>query len=129
MSDAWLESCGLKKKQRVEAIAGSSQDRMDLLDDLLEEDTSVFPLLDVPPEVLTAVGIFLDARHLTFLSQLNAQAQSWLDDALSDAWNELLLRDYAFKSRAKRYKAFSTGDGDSTRAFNGSAGLVLTAAD
>lgn len=126
MSDAWLESCGLKKKQRCELV---HSDRSDLFEDLLEEDTSVFPLLDVPPEVLTTVGIFLDARHLTTLSQLNAQAQTQLDDALADAWSELLLRDYAFRSRAKRYKAFGSADGEAQRAFNGSAGLVLTAVD
>jgi hypothetical protein len=131
MSDAWLESCGLKKKQRCEPApdAFTREDRQDLFEDLLEEDTSVFPLLDVPPEVLTAVGIFLDARHLVVLSQLNVQAHSQLDEALSDAWTEVLLRDYAFGSRAKRYKAFSAASGEAQRTLHGSAGLVLTAVD
>lgn len=131
MSDAWLESCGLKKRKSTADVLppeASALSRLDLFEDLLEEDTSVFPLLDVPPEVLTTIGIFLDADHLAALSQLNARAEVQFGDALGDAWAELLLRDYAFQSRAKRYQ-YRAVAGEAQHTQNQSAGRVLEAVD
>eukprot|EP00928_Gymnodinium_smaydae_P062928 TRINITY_DN46655_c0_g1_i1.p1 TRINITY_DN46655_c0_g1~~TRINITY_DN46655_c0_g1_i1.p1 ORF type:complete len:695 (-),score=184.88 TRINITY_DN46655_c0_g1_i1:19-2103(-) len=119
------ELFGLKKQKRAESnegIAFTFEERAELFDDLLEDDNSSFPLLEAPHEVLAVVGSFLDAVHLAALSELCLAAHQGLDEAFREAWTELLLRDFMPRSRAKRYRA-------SASAYNGRAGVVLTALD
>lgn len=126
---------GFKRKKsrtepaEAEGIQFTFEERAELFEDLLEDDTSTFPLLESPHEVLAAVGAFLDAGHLAALSELCTQANSQLDDAFADAWTALLLRDHMPTSRAKRYRAYSGAMGDNQRAHHRSPGLVLTAVD
>eukprot|EP00439_Symbiodinium_sp_Y106_P062417 s706_g9.t1 len=79
---------GYKRKQSKEEVEPTfgyeDWDRAELLDDLLEDDTSSFPLLAAPREVLAAIGACLDARHLAALSELCRSAQQ-LEAAFEEA--------------------------------------------
>lgn len=84
------------------------EERADLLEDLLEDDSSSLPLLEAPREVLATVGSFLDARHLAGLCELCQAAQRQSDQAFSESWTALLVRDHLPRSRAKRYQRGSS---------------------
>jgi len=147
MSGNFFEALGLKKK-RSGGCGGVNngtfpgtgltyEERAELFDDLLEDDTSVFPLLDAPREVLATIGGFLEATNLAEVGLLCARAQKPLEEALGDAWTALLLRDFAPRSRAKRYRAhggFGAGPcggvpADDHGRLHRSVGLVLREID
>eukprot|EP00931_Biecheleriopsis_adriatica_P101225 TRINITY_DN76404_c0_g1_i1.p1 TRINITY_DN76404_c0_g1~~TRINITY_DN76404_c0_g1_i1.p1 ORF type:complete len:652 (+),score=174.07 TRINITY_DN76404_c0_g1_i1:116-2071(+) len=121
---------GLKRPKEVSSGLPQLgfEERADLLEDLLEDDVSSLPLLEAPREVLAAVGSFLDAPHLAALSELCRPAHVQLEEAFTEAWDSLLMRDHLPKNRAKRYQRGSLNSWASATCPTG-AGLVLRALD
>eukprot|EP00746_Dinoflagellata_sp_MGD_P002262 gnl/MRDRNA2_/MRDRNA2_104390_c0_seq1.p1 gnl/MRDRNA2_/MRDRNA2_104390_c0~~gnl/MRDRNA2_/MRDRNA2_104390_c0_seq1.p1 ORF type:complete len:757 (+),score=158.69 gnl/MRDRNA2_/MRDRNA2_104390_c0_seq1:138-2273(+) len=88
----------------------SFEERADLLDDLLEEDESVFPLLECPSEVLGRTFATLhEAKALGRLSMLSRQGRALsLEPWAEDCWSQLVLQDFRESMGSqKRYQAGS----------------------
>ncbi|CAK9033230.1 Voltage-dependent T-type calcium channel subunit alpha-1I (Voltage-gated calcium channel subunit alpha Cav3.3) (Ca(v)3.3) [Durusdinium trenchii] len=91
----------LDKRQRQADDAQFAQDldfsyeeRADLLADLLEDDTSLFPLLDCPPEVLSSVLLLSEAVTAVRMRPLCRQMRVAVDGN-EGLWSLLTLRDFA----------------------------------
>eukprot|EP00435_Cladocopium_sp_Y103_P011761 s1028_g3.t1 len=86
----------------------SYEERADLLADLLEEDTSLFPLLDCPPEVLSSVLLLSEAVTSVRLRPLCRQMRVAVDSN-EGLWSLLTLRDFAdLGGTTKHYKGLRT---------------------
>lgn len=79
-----------------------------MLADLLEEDTSLFPLLDCPPEVLSSVLLLSEAVTSVRLRPLCRQMRVAVDSN-EGLWSLLTLRDFAdLGGTTKHYKGLRT---------------------
>lgn len=115
----------LDKRQRAESAAAmdegsfSFEDRADLLNDLLEEDLTTFPLLICPPEVLANFLLFLEATTPVRLRPLCAAMRGAVDGN-NGLWCSLIARDFAdLGGVTKHYKGLRTlaDASDDSRAF------------
>ncbi|CAJ1371460.1 unnamed protein product [Effrenium voratum] len=105
----------LDKRQRAAddaALANeldfSFEARADLLEDLLEDDTSCFPLLDCPPEVLSSVLLLSEASTSVRLRPLCRQMRIAVDGN-EGMWSLLTLRDFAdLGGTTKHYRGLRT---------------------
>lgn len=105
----------LDKRQRAEKDALAFADaefgfeaRADLFDDLLEEDTSTFPLLACPPEVLTTVLLLSDVQVSLRIRPLCCQMRGAIDNN-TGLWCSLILRDFEdMGGMTKHYQGLRT---------------------
>lgn len=114
----------LDKRQRAASAAAAAldtaftfEDRADLLNDILEDDTTTFPLVACPPEVLAAVLLLSDAACAVRLRPVCTAMRSSID-ADGGLWCLLSLRDFAdLGGLTKHYKGLRTLiDWDDSRA-------------
>eukprot|EP00927_Polykrikos_kofoidii_P030097 TRINITY_DN25955_c0_g1_i1.p1 TRINITY_DN25955_c0_g1~~TRINITY_DN25955_c0_g1_i1.p1 ORF type:complete len:768 (-),score=176.14 TRINITY_DN25955_c0_g1_i1:254-2557(-) len=93
-----------KRARRVEAAAAAAagtslaselsfEDRADLLNDLLEDDETKFPLLSCPHEVLHAILVLLPVAT-TLRMRSTCQTERGSIDTHASLWGSLIMRDF-----------------------------------
>lgn len=106
----------LDKRQRAASHAAAAadvgdfsfEDRADLLNDLLEEDETIFPLLACPPEVLSAVLLLSEVGVSVRLRPVCGLMRSAID-CNAGLWCSLTARDFAdLGGTTKRYRGLRT---------------------
>eukprot|EP00439_Symbiodinium_sp_Y106_P002559 s1314_g1.t1 len=105
----------LDKRQRAAddaALANeldfSFEERADLLADLLEDDSSVLPLLECPPEVLSSVLLLSEAVTTVRMRPLCRMMRVAVDSN-EGLWSLLTLRDFAdLGGTTKHYRGLRT---------------------
>lgn len=86
----------------------SFEDRADLFNDLLEDDVTTFPLLDCPPEVLSAVLQLSEASVAVRLRPLCSSMRAAVDGN-AGLWSLLTIRDFAdMGGLTKHYRGLRT---------------------
>mmetsp|Transcript_53105 Transcript_53105/g.137156 ORF Transcript_53105/g.137156 Transcript_53105/m.137156 type:complete len:658 (-) Transcript_53105:66-2039(-) len=103
----------LDKRQRADAAKAATvdvdfEDRADLLNDLLEEDESYFPLLSCPPEVLSSILMLSTVKVAVRMRPLCRFMRSGIDEH-SGFWSHVTIRDFAdMGGLTKSYKGLKT---------------------
>mmetsp|Transcript_99224 Transcript_99224/g.314979 ORF Transcript_99224/g.314979 Transcript_99224/m.314979 type:complete len:672 (-) Transcript_99224:141-2156(-) len=105
----------LDKRQRAAHDAAAAADvefsfeeRADLLNDLLEDDLTTFPLLACPPEVLSAILLLMEVETCVRMRPVCGAMRSAIDGN-SGFWHLLTVRDYAdLGGLTKHYRGLRT---------------------
>lgn len=105
----------LDKRQRAAHDAAAAadtefgfEDRADLLNDLLEEDLTTFPLLSCPPEVLSAILLLMEVETCVRMRPVCGPMRSAIDGNFG-FWHLVTIRDYAdLGGLTKHYKGLRT---------------------
>mmetsp|Transcript_59794 Transcript_59794/g.110670 ORF Transcript_59794/g.110670 Transcript_59794/m.110670 type:complete len:670 (+) Transcript_59794:33-2042(+) len=104
----------LDKRQRAASDAQAVdaeityEDRADLLNDLLEEDDTTFPLVSCPPEVLSSILLLSHAVMALRMRPLCNAMRSAIDGNVG-LWSLLTIRDFAdMGGMTKHYKGLRT---------------------
>mmetsp|Transcript_56394 Transcript_56394/g.132252 ORF Transcript_56394/g.132252 Transcript_56394/m.132252 type:complete len:672 (-) Transcript_56394:101-2116(-) len=104
----------LDKRQRAASDAHAVdaeityEDRADLLNDLLEEDVTTFPLVSCPPEVLSSILLLSHAVMALRMRPLCNAMRGAIDGNVG-LWSLLTIRDFAdMGGMTKHYKGLRT---------------------
>eukprot|EP00929_Paragymnodinium_shiwhaense_P056710 TRINITY_DN28389_c0_g1_i1.p1 TRINITY_DN28389_c0_g1~~TRINITY_DN28389_c0_g1_i1.p1 ORF type:complete len:751 (+),score=200.25 TRINITY_DN28389_c0_g1_i1:89-2341(+) len=103
---ARLEEAEEDEATTAEGPGMSFEDREDLLNDLLEEDDTKFPLLSCPSEVLHAILVSLPVS-ITLRMRATCCAERGAIDGHVGLWSALIVRDFQdLGGVTKHYKGF-----------------------